>query len=172
MFQGKLLVKIIASYVNIVYNLLVIKYKGDVMKNDIYDELSENDIYEEMKENERRRPNDKDKSNKVTSIMFAISKYLPEDKQFVVLDKLKRCPDDKLDMILAVPKKEPVVALVLGLFLGYLGIDRFYIGDIGLGIGKLLTFGGCGIWHIIDWFLIMRATREKNFEVLMNYLSF
>lgn len=36
------------------------------------------------------------------------------------------------------------------------------IGDTGMGIGKLLTCGGFGIWAIVDWFLIMGATREKN----------
>ena len=43
---------------------------------------------------------------------------------------------------------------------GYLGIDRFLIGDTGLGIAKLLTCGGLGVWTIIDWFLIMGATSE------------
>ncbi|MFN3640643.1 MAG: TM2 domain-containing protein, partial [Flavobacterium sp.] len=45
-----------------------------------------------------------------------------------------------------------------------LGVDRFYIGDTGMGVGKLLTCGGLGIWAIVDWFLIMGATREKNME--------
>ena len=51
---------------------------------------------------------------------------------------------------------------------GQLGIDRFMIGDTGMGIGKLLTCGGLGIWAIIDWFLIMGATREKNMEIFQN----
>jgi len=59
-------------------------------------------------------------------------------------------------------KKDPTIAIVLGIFFGYLGIDRFYIGDVGLGVGKLLTLGGCGIWQIIDWFIIMGATEQKN----------
>jgi hypothetical protein len=44
------------------------------------------------------------------------------------------------------------------------------IGDTGLGIGKLLTCGGLGIWTIIDWFMIMGATREKNMEKLQQAL--
>ncbi|MDD4955696.1 MAG: TM2 domain-containing protein [Candidatus Omnitrophica bacterium] len=50
--------------------------------------------------------------------------------------------------------KEWIVALLLSVFLGHLGIDRFYLGYIGLGILKLLTFGGCGIWWLIDLILI------------------
>jgi len=51
-------------------------------------------------------------------------------------------------------QKEWIVALLLSVFLGHLGIDRFYLGYIGLGILKLLTFGGCGIWWLIDLILI------------------
>jgi TM2 domain-containing membrane protein YozV len=49
---------------------------------------------------------------------------------------------------------------------GHFGIDRFLLGDTGLGVAKLLTCGGLGIWTIIDWFMIMGRTREVNFEKL------
>lgn len=51
---------------------------------------------------------------------------------------------------------------MLSIFLGYLGIDRFYLGNTGMGIGKLLTCGGCGIWTIIDWFKIQNDCRKQN----------
>jgi hypothetical protein len=54
---------------------------------------------------------------------------------------------------------------------GTLGVDRFVIGDVGLGVGKLLTCGGFGIWAIVDWFLIMGATREKNLTALQQALQ-
>jgi len=46
------------------------------------------------------------------------------------------------------------VALLLSFFIGYLGVDRFYLGHTGLGVAKLLTLGGCGIWAFIDFILI------------------
>lgn len=60
--------------------------------------------------------------------------------------------------------KDPVIALVLSLFIGTLGIDRMYVGDTVLGILKLITCGGCGIWTIVDWFLIMGRTKEMNYR--------
>jgi len=46
--------------------------------------------------------------------------------------------------------KSKTTALIISILLGELGIDRFYLGYTGLGILKLITAGGCGIWWIID----------------------
>ena len=46
------------------------------------------------------------------------------------------------------------VALILSIFVGWFGVDRFYLGKIGTGILKLLTFGLMGIWWLIDIILI------------------
>ena len=54
----------------------------------------------------------------------------------------------------ATSDKSYMTALLLSIFLGGLGIDRFYLGYTGLGIAKLLTLGGVGIWALIDFILI------------------
>lgn len=53
-----------------------------------------------------------------------------------------------------VSDKEWLVALLLAFFLGCFGVHRFYTGHIGIGVVQLLTFGGCGIWALIDFILI------------------
>lgn len=57
-----------------------------------------------------------------------------------------------------VGSRKYIVALLLSLFVGTFGIDRFYMGLIGTGILKLVTVGGCGVWWLIDVILI--ATNE------------
>jgi hypothetical protein len=51
--------------------------------------------------------------------------------------------------------KEWLTTILLSFFVGWLGIDRFYLGYTGLGVLKLISFGGLGIWYIIDLILIV-----------------
>jgi TM2 domain-containing membrane protein YozV len=55
---------------------------------------------------------------------------------------------------MAKEKKNFLTALILSILVGSLGVDRFYLGYVGLGILKLITLGGCGIWWLIDVILI------------------
>ena len=94
----------------------------------------------------------------------------PTDKIPVIQQALSRLDEATFNNVTMLQFKSPMTALLLSIFLGAYGIDRFYIGDTGMGVGKLLTLGGCGIWAIIDWFMIQDATRQKNFDQLSQYL--
>jgi hypothetical protein len=56
--------------------------------------------------------------------------------------------------------KSYLTAWLLSYFLGIFGVDRFYLGYTGLGIAKLLTLGGCGIWALVDWILIFAGVTK------------
>ena len=77
----------------------------------------------------------------------------------------KRLPKDERSSYLTAcdsEAKDPVTIFVISLFLGGLGIDRFVLGQTVIGIIKLLTLAGCGLWWFIDLFLIMGATKDVN----------
>ena len=58
--------------------------------------------------------------------------------------------------------KSYVTALLLSFFFGVFGVDRFYLGHVGVGLGKLFTFGGLGIWALIDFILIATKNVKDN----------
>jgi TM2 domain-containing membrane protein YozV len=107
---------------------------------------------------------------KVDMFMMMNNKYFPEAQIPFIRQHLLSVDESKEGILHTIQFKDPIISLVLSLLVGGLGIDRFYIGDTGLGIGKLVTCGGLGIWTIIDLFLIMQATREKNLSRLMTLL--
>jgi TM2 domain-containing membrane protein YozV len=59
-------------------------------------------------------------------------------------------------------KKDRGTVLILSVLLGSLGVDRFMIGDVGMGLLKLFTFGLCGILWLIDIFTIRGKVDELN----------
>lgn len=60
-------------------------------------------------------------------------------------------------------QKDWLTALLLSFFVGVFGVHRFYTGHTGIGIAQLLTFGGCGIWALVDFILILTDSyRDSN----------
>jgi TM2 domain-containing membrane protein YozV len=109
-------------------------------------------------------------AQKVDMFMMTNAKYFESHHLNAVREKLLTLDESKWGLVQTMQFKEPTTSLIVSILGGSLGIDRFMIGDTGMGIGKLLTCGGFYIWTIIDWFLIMGATREKNMETFQNAL--
>ena len=80
---------------------------------------------------------------KIDMFIMTNQKYFPEEKIVYLKDKLRTMDDDKFSLISTVQMKDPNTVLLVSIFLGVLGIDRFMIGDTGMGILKLLTCGCC-----------------------------
>lgn|SRR5574344_20228 len=107
---------------------------------------------------------------KIDFFIITNAKYFPDDKIVYIREKLQTVNDDKWFMISSLQFKNPMSALLISIFGGMYGIDRFYLGHVGLGVGKLLTCGGLGIWTIIDYFLIMDAAKADNYTKLGAFL--
>jgi hypothetical protein len=105
--------------------------------------------------------------DKADIFIMTNSKYFPPEKIFLLKEKIMAQDDSRVTLLSSIEFKDPMTLLLISIFLGSFGVDRFMLGDVGLGIVKLLTFGGCGIWTIIDWFLIQQKTRETNFNEIM-----
>ena len=104
--------------------------------------------------------------NPVDQWLAINAKYFPTEQVQYIRQRLEALPEQQLSRLYSISFQDPTIMLVISLFGGSLGIDRFMLGQVGLGVGKLLTGGGCGIWSIVDWFLIMDATRQSNAQKL------
>lgn len=109
-------------------------------------------------------------SQRVDMYLMTNAKYFQAQHLNYIRERLQMADDSKWHMIQSVDLKDPTTILIVSLLGGALGIDRFMIGDTGLGVAKLLTCGGLYVWTIVDWFIIMDATRQKNMEKLQQFL--
>lgn len=105
--------------------------------------------------------------DKVDTFVMTNQKYLPGEKVVFLKQKLLQTDETKFQLASTVEFKDPTTILLISIFLGTLGIDRFMLGDTGMGILKLLTAGCCGILTIIDWFSVQKRAKELNYNNLM-----
>ena len=82
-----------------------------------------------------------------------------------IRQKLEKLDESKESMLMAMEWKSPKVALLLAIFVSF--ADRMYLGQVGLGVAKLLTCGGVGIWSLVDLFSAMSRARMYNYNKLM-----
>lgn len=109
-------------------------------------------------------------AQKVDMFIMSNGKFFESHQMNMIRERLLALDDSKWAMLSTTQFKDPTTTLIVSILAGSLGIDRFLIGDTGLGVGKLITCGGIGIWAIIDWFMIQKATREKNMQKIQQFL--
>lgn len=109
-------------------------------------------------------------AQKVDMFIMTNGKFFESHQIGALRDKLMTLDETKWPLLSTVQYKDPTTVLIVSILAGSLGIDRFMLGDTGIGIGKLITCGGFGIWAIIDWFIIQKAAKEKNFQKIQQFL--
>lgn len=88
-----------------------------------------------------------------------------------IAEGLKRVPDEANVHLLGSEFKKPSVTMILSIVGGMLGADRFYLGQTALGVIKLITCGGFGIWTIIDIFISSGEARSCNAEKIVQLIN-
>ena len=109
-------------------------------------------------------------SQKVDMFIMSNQKYFPAEKIVFLKQKLLEVDESKFTLASTVELKDPTTILLISLFLGGFGVDRFMLGETGVGILKLLTGGLCGILTIIDWFSVQKKAKDLNYNNIMTIL--
>lgn len=103
---------------------------------------------------------------KIDLYLTTNAKYFEPSAIPIIRQKLETADDSTFLSVQACELKDPTTLLLVSIFLGSLGIDRFMLGDTGMGVLKLLTGGCCGVLTIIDWFTITKKAKKKNLATL------
>lgn len=106
-------------------------------------------------------------TQKVDLYVVSNQKYFPADKIVYLKEKLAQADEAKFNLVTACELKDPTTILIMSILFGGLGVDRFMLGQIGMGLLKLFTLGCLGILTIIDWFTVQKKAREINFNKIM-----
>lgn len=107
---------------------------------------------------------------KIDLFMVTNQKYFDAEKLPLIKEKLEKLDDNRYMILTATEFKDPTTMLIFSVLVGGLGVDRFMLGDTGMGVLKLLTGGCCGILTIIDWFTVSKKTKEYNFNKLLQII--
>lgn len=121
------------------------------------------------------------------AILMMLSDKIPSQSLPLLQDKLKDASEDKINSLATLPFKSHILGLILGILFWFLGVDRFYKGDIGLGcaklglcivgiIGTFFVIGGLfllilWIWSIVDLFLVWKGIKEDNLNKILMALN-
>jgi len=111
------------------------------------------------------------KTTNVDSFMNQNFKLFPSSMLNSMRTLLEKADDTKLTKIQSFDYKDPSTIFLFSFFLGGIGVDRFMLGQTGAGIAKLLTFGGLGIWALIDLFRIKGITKDSNYQKFVEALN-
>lgn len=111
-------------------------------------------------------------SQQVNLFLATNSKFFSPDKIMVIKTQLENLDDSKAMRVQSISYKDPTMLLIISIIAGNLGVDRFMLGDTGMGVAKLLTCGGLYIWTIVDWFTVQNRTKDYNFQKFTEAIAY
>ncbi len=88
-----------------------------------------------------------------------------------IKSKLQNMPEEKSSIVVGLEFRDTTTILLISLFLGELGVDRFMLGNVGMGIFKLLTLGCCGIMWLIDLINYKKLTHNYNYQKFIETIT-
>ncbi len=112
----------------------------------------------------------RDASNPKVGLYLSINgRKLPEAQLPYIRERMLQMSPERIDTINLVKLKDPTAIFIISVLVGCLGVDRFILEEDGLGVAKLLTCGGAGVWAIIDIFTAAERTRKHNLKKIQSY---
>ncbi len=103
------------------------------------------------------------KQELIQSFLLKNGEFLDPIQLPSIQKQLEELDDTKASLVLGVSLQNPTLILVIAILLGW---DRFFIDDIAMGVVKVITCYGLGIWWLVDIFSATRRTREYNYRKL------
>jgi TM2 domain-containing membrane protein YozV len=111
-------------------------------------------------------------TDKVNLWLMSNQDKLPSEKLNILKSELEKTDELMIDNIMSVELKSPLTIFLLAWFVGgWLALDRFLLGNIGVGIARLLTLHGLGIWWLVDTITSMKRTKAYNYKKISNLLG-
>ena len=114
-----------------------------------------------VKQEEKKQVSDEVK-NRINIFLSTNSSMFSPENIPSMRRRLEACGEEKVNLVCSMSFKNPTNMALIAFFLGGFGVDRFMLGDSGLGVLKILTCSGAGIWGIIDIFTAPGRTRKAN----------
>lgn len=108
--------------------------------------------------------------NKADMFIKDNQKYFPQEEIMYLRDILNTVDDEKFAILSDVEFIDPTVIFLVSFYYGCFGIDRFMLGEIGMGILELITVGLFGVWTVADWFIIGKKAERMNFNKIMELI--
>ena len=98
--------------------------------------------------------------------LFPNDKFTEHEVETALLAASQACKN----RLTVISYRKPMTVQLISIFPGSLGVDRFYLGDFINGIIKYFTFGGFGVWWLMDIITAQKRCRNSNCEMLMKFI--